>query len=511
MSFAKYAQFYKDNGFFAGSKIKTTVTDGTFVGEQLVLSKGNTILKTTTIPTSGKVEFFTDESGELLLSADNGTSTISGSVTITSYATYNVTLHGEASDNKREAYANDVTMNGDTAEATVAYTGDKSSMSIVVSDHKLIKAQIDGEKIKITDGGYDKKGKCSITATIAETENYTSADVTFYVNKLTGTYGDWSTADDEMISSMIAQADAGEIDLADFWNIGDTRRVHLNAIEAGEEVAEQVEQDIDLVIMHNPLGDSKYMLTTPTVGNRYQPHFIIGTKDCLENKSVMGYFAKGVTVTYSTGYSYTYNSYMPIDATQNAELIDFLNDEFINALPEFLRNNLKSTNRRYVCAGGNQNETLYNGKASYTSMGTKTHKVSLFNLKELGLLSDVRSSNIRPYLPSGVGVYGKTGEASSTNDGNRMVSQTNDNVNNCGTKFSYFNENSIIKGKGIDGEVVDYLLADAFMLSYRYSSSYQAGYSTAFYIGSDGVLSTNDLADAGTRTKLRGVSPIMFI
>ena len=136
----------------------------------------------------------------------------------------------------------------------------------------------------------------------------------------------------------------------------------------------------------------------------------------------------------------------------------------------------------------------------------------LFNLKELGLLSDVRSSNIRPYLPSGVGVYGTTGEVSSANDGNRMVSQANDNVNNCGTKFSYFNENSIIKGKGIDGEAVDYLLADAFMLSYRYSSSSNwAGYSTAFYINSNGELSTNNLADTGTRTKLRGVSPIMFI
>lgn len=522
MSFAKYAQFYKDNGFFAGSKIKTTVTDGTFVGEQLVLSKGNTILKTTTIPTSGKVEFFTDESGELLLSADNGTSTLSGSVTITSYATYNVTLHGEASDNKREAYANDVTMNGDTAEATVAYTGDKSSMSIVVSDHKLIKAQIDGEKVKITDAGYDKKGRCSITATIAETENYTSADVTFYVNKLTGTYGDWSTADDETISSMIARADAGEIDLADFWNIGDERIVHLDAIEAGEEVSAQPEQDITLVLLHNPVDDDYYRLTTPTTGFRYQPNYIIGVKDCLEYPTAMGYIPKTVMATYtsrSTTYSNTNSSYVAIDNNNEAEVITFLKNKFIPALPVYMQGVLKTINRRCMCKEVT-NEHSYSSSEyhSYNTQGTQSCAISLMNIIELGFNSNAHregsGTSTKPYYIGGVGVYNYKASASvSLATSEEIVSKANNDINTCGRKFQYYvNGGSLIKNRLNQPE--EYLVSDTFIGVKKHENSGNGrdfGYSMAFYVDNTGVLATNNLMSEAQRKAKRGLSPIMFI
>lgn len=517
MSFAKYAQFYKDNGFFAGSKIKTTVTDGTFVGEQLVLSKGNTILKTTTIPTSGKVEFFTDESGELLLSADNGTSTLSGSVTITSYATYNVTLHGTASDNKREAYANDVTMDKDTAETTVAYTGDKSSMSIVVSDHKLIKAQIDGEKIKITDGGYDKKGKCSITATIAETENYTSADVTFYVNKLTGTYGDWGTADDEMISSMIAQADAGEIDLADFWNIGDTRRVHLNAIETIGNIGQQPEQDIDLVILHNPIGDSKYRLKENTVGLRYQPNFIIGVKECLQYKTAMGYMNKSykadATANSRPNFTTTINLYQHTSAANNGEMLTFLNDSFVEALPAYLTTYLKETRRYFADAS----ENLYDIDAGYgytygqvngTYIGIKDVKVSLPNVKEI--LGQNITVNDYYYSDGSISYATVDAENIKNNVNNRITS-----MNNCGTYFDYYKDNTPRKKIGLDGDYTDYLVCDVVQIAAIYQgntvSPDKNSRAAAYYVDSNGQRQNNNLSVEATRTLKRGISPIMFI
>lgn len=181
MSFAKYAQFYRDNGFFAGSKIKATITDNSFIGQTIILSKGRSILQTRIIPVTGVAEFFTDASGELTLSVNDGTSTLTKNVTVTTYGTYNVTVDGALSDTSRVAYANDVTMDSESATAKVAYTGDISTITAVASDTSLVNLSVNGNKILIT--GKGKTGSCNITATVAQTSNYQSASVTFRVNK----------------------------------------------------------------------------------------------------------------------------------------------------------------------------------------------------------------------------------------------------------------------------------------------------------------------------------------
>lgn len=182
MSFAKYAQFYRDNGFFAGSKIKATVTDNSFIGQTMILSKGNTILQTRIIPVTGIAEFFTDASGSLTLSVNDGTSTLTAVVNIGAYGTYNVTLDGAMSDNGREAYAKDVTMDSESATAIVAYTGDVSTITAVSSDTSLVDVSVNNNKVMIT--GKGRTGSCNVTATVAQTANYKSASVTFRVNKI---------------------------------------------------------------------------------------------------------------------------------------------------------------------------------------------------------------------------------------------------------------------------------------------------------------------------------------
>ena len=191
MSFAKYAQFYKDNGFFAGSKIKCTVTDTTFIGEELILSKDNEVIRSMTIPTSGKVEFFTDESGELTLSADNGTSTLSGSVEITNYATYNVILDGSASDNQRNVYADktEITIDNETSSDTVniSYTGDRANMSVVSSNPAIATATLNGNKVNVVDAGSDMMGTADITVTVGRTRAYQEKSININVTKTNGT------------------------------------------------------------------------------------------------------------------------------------------------------------------------------------------------------------------------------------------------------------------------------------------------------------------------------------
>lgn len=191
MSFAKYAQFYKDNGFFAGSKIKATVTDSTFIGQELILSKGNEVIRSMTIPTSGKVEFFTDESGELTLSADNGTSTISGTVEISAYATYEVTLNGAASDTTREVYADkeNVVFDDDVTSDTVniSYTGDVSNLTVKSSNTNIATATLNGNKVVVSDAGKGFKGTSDITVTVAKTSKFDAKDITIVATKENGT------------------------------------------------------------------------------------------------------------------------------------------------------------------------------------------------------------------------------------------------------------------------------------------------------------------------------------
>lgn len=42
----------------------------------------------------------------------------------------------------------------------------------------------------------------------------------------------WADGTDEQIAAMIQAADEGEINLADYWNVGDERTVQLSAMEA---------------------------------------------------------------------------------------------------------------------------------------------------------------------------------------------------------------------------------------------------------------------------------------
>ena len=186
----KYAQFFRDNGFFAGSKIKVQITDNTYIGKELVLSKGNDVIQTKTIPASGKVEFFTDDSGVLTLSSDNGTAVISGSVEITNYATYNVTLDGANSDTERQIYGSTDSITFDAEKSSevvnIAYTGDKSTLSVNSSNPNVANVSVNENKVTVTDAGKGFMGTSEVTVTVAK-KQYEAKSFNIHVEKTNGT------------------------------------------------------------------------------------------------------------------------------------------------------------------------------------------------------------------------------------------------------------------------------------------------------------------------------------
>ena len=90
----------------------------------------------------------------------------------------------------------------------------------------------------------------------------------------------WADGTDEQIAAMVAAADAGKINLSDYWSAGDTRTVHLSAMSGSVPNANEshAAQDVQMV------------LTDPghyTLANRKKCNFVVLQKDCLKEVGVM--------------------------------------------------------------------------------------------------------------------------------------------------------------------------------------------------------------------------------
>lgn len=103
----------------------------------------------------------------------------------------------------------------------------------------------------------------------------------------------WSTGTDEQIVAMVEAADRGEIDLTDYWHIGDERQVTLSK---GTSSA----QDVIFVLMdtnHYELYDS---VLDKNGNTRNTCSFVVGQKDCLSSKRVLN---SDSSITYASSWN----------------------------------------------------------------------------------------------------------------------------------------------------------------------------------------------------------------
>lgn len=100
----------------------------------------------------------------------------------------------------------------------------------------------------------------------------------------------WATGTDAEIKAMIDAADAGEIDLHDYWSVGDTRTVHLSASSVFPNNLEDLkEQDVQFVLMDRKCTGFKFSNGGGT------PRFIVGLKNTLSDSGGMeasGYYSE---------------------------------------------------------------------------------------------------------------------------------------------------------------------------------------------------------------------------
>ena len=514
MSISKYMQIYRDKGFFLGSIIRVTVTDRAFLSQQLILSKGNEVLDSKTI-LGEKTDFFTDESGTLTITCDNGTSVIAGNVNVTAYGTYNVTLASINSDGSRDIFPDttDVLLFvGDTSKnVRFAYTGDKANTSVVSSDTTVATATIQDNVVTISKASGDTEATCTVTATVGASGEYDSKSVNFNVKRY-GSIGDWANASDETIVNMVAAADRGEINLRDYWNVGDVRTVHLNNIskDSGSIVLAQPEQTIQLVLMHDSISDTKYTLTTPTESRRTRPSFVVGQKNCLQNLSPLDFISETKSITAGTYITTFEHKTMSIDS--------WLNTKYFNALPETLRQIFKKVEVRYIKG----EMKLINVSSDITNYGnalkTKSQKVCLPSVYELfgkGLTFDT-SYQFRVSAKDAYLMLYQLGSYSGGSHNGLTV-----DISQEGSLLTYYSTfANTHKTRGTNERVGYYTRSELDMATvWEYASTGNHGMSTIRGIGvrkntNDSYWSPSDLTTFDKdnyNSMYYGISPMMFI
>lgn len=90
----------------------------------------------------------------------------------------------------------------------------------------------------------------------------------------------WADGTDEEITIMLDAHYAGEIDIHDYWHVGDERVIHLSAMSNDVANEKHAEQDISMVLM-NKGGKT---LVEP-INDINECAFIVGQKNCFANES----------------------------------------------------------------------------------------------------------------------------------------------------------------------------------------------------------------------------------
>ncbi len=196
-------------------------------------------------------------------------------------------------------------------------------------------------------------GTTTITASIAESTNYTAASATASVETEAFTPGatlvPWSSGTDQEITDMINSYYNGEITLEDVksvWSIGDVRNVDISAMTATGVGEAHRAQTIEMEI----LDFDHDTLTTP-VGNITKALVTVDMKSCLRDANV----------TDTTGSSNTENGYMNSSNTNQGGWTScarrtWCNSIFYNALPAYFKALVKPVDK--LTSAGNQSSTI---------------------------------------------------------------------------------------------------------------------------------------------------------
>ena len=207
---------------------------------------------------------------------------------------------------------------------TVTRTGG-GTISATANPSGLCTLTVSGNTVTVA---YADAGTATVTVSVAETANYLGGSATCTVELESALdIVSWASGTDEQIAAMVAAADAGQIDLSDYWNAGDTRTVQLSAMSGSVANANE----------SHAAQSVQFVLTDPghyTLANGKKCNFVVLQKDCLKETGVMN--AQG---TNSGGW-------------ENCPRRTWCNSVYRNAIPASLRGIFKQFKVRTANGSG---------------------------------------------------------------------------------------------------------------------------------------------------------------
>ena len=141
----------------------------------------------------------------------------------------------------------------------------------------------------------------------------------------------WNEGTDEQIASMISAHYAGQIDIADYWSVGQTRTVSISSFSSG--TVTHITQNIQLVII-----DINHDDLTTSINGKTKAAITVQTKQLLANAGASKY-------EYYWG-----SSHYPVDDTDNWSnnplRSTYLNTNFYNALGDTFKSLIKTVTKK---------------------------------------------------------------------------------------------------------------------------------------------------------------------
>ena len=130
---------------------------------------------------------------------------------------------------------------------TVTRTGG-GAITATASPSGLCTLTVSGTTVTVA---YADAGTATVMVKVAETANYLGSSATCTVELESALeIVSWASGTDEQVAAMVAAADAGQIDLSDYWSAGDTRTVRLSAMSGSVSNANEshAAQDVQMVL-----------------------------------------------------------------------------------------------------------------------------------------------------------------------------------------------------------------------------------------------------------------------
>lgn len=158
---------------------------------------------------------------------------------------------------------------------TVTRTGG-GAISASANPSGLCTLTVSGTTVTVA---YADAGTATVTVSVAETSNYLGGSATCTVELESALeIVSWASGTDEQIAAMVAAADAGQIDLSDYWSEGDTRTVSLSSMSATGVGESHAAQSVQFV-----LSDPGHF----TLASGKPCNFVVNMKDCLKETGYM--------------------------------------------------------------------------------------------------------------------------------------------------------------------------------------------------------------------------------